>query len=338
MPIISKISRIFQHSPISCGSKRCMSVITVVNKAISKLITILIAIHNREINIETLIATNLSTTSISNFSISTTGHLSTVATNNLLAAAPVNLSNTPNSNTATKLILKRNLKAENNITKLEISNDSLPTNPQFINTTIWFSSVEFNNIPLVTVTNNKTLATIFPFKLKETTMVPLFSRAALEKKPITAIYTDVKVDGHLIKLILDSESTDSHQVNRAANTRIIIADGTTKTSIGKINDFPIEVNGIIIPIKLVITGSPKQKPSSIEPLRIPAMCGHFKPSHTPVPLIDLEKEKLKPTWEVYQMLWTDVDHNKLPPILIWDNNNQEKEKGKKELTWNTDQA
>ncbi|KAG9304610.1 hypothetical protein G9A89_020174 [Geosiphon pyriformis] len=37
--------------------------------------------------------------------------------------------------------------------------------------------------------------------------------------------------------------------------------------------------------------------------------------------------------EAYQVLWTDIDHNKLLPILAWDNNDNEKEKQRKELTW-----
>ncbi|KAG9305640.1 hypothetical protein G9A89_022562 [Geosiphon pyriformis] len=47
-------------------------------------------------------------------------------------------------------------------------------------------------------------------------------------------------------------------------------------------------------------------------------------------LIDLEEEKLKPTWEVYQASWADVDHNELPPILTWDDDNNGKEEQRKE--------
>ncbi|KAG9303719.1 hypothetical protein G9A89_018616 [Geosiphon pyriformis] len=61
------------------------------------------------------------------------------------------------------------------------------------------------------------------------------------------------------------------------------------------------------------------------------MCGHFKPSYIPVPLINLEEEKPKPTWEAYQVSWADVDHNKLLPILTWDDNDQEKGKKRKNL-------
>ncbi|KAG9303718.1 hypothetical protein G9A89_018615 [Geosiphon pyriformis] len=267
-----------------------MSVTTVISKVIFESIAILIATHNQKINVKTLITIQNATANLSTTSISTTDHLPTAATsnlsttisNNLSAAAPVNLSNTPNSNTTTKLISKQNPKAENDTTKLEIGNDSSLTNLQFINTTIWISSAEFrhqfypksefptlfkslaltNNIPPATITNNKILAAIFPFKLEETTTVPLFSRATLEEKPITVMYTDTKIDGHLIKLILDSESAGSiitrqlmdqlgRRVDRAASARIITANGATKTLIGEIDNFSIEVSGIIIPIKIL---------------------------------------------------------------------------------------
>ncbi|KAG9289001.1 hypothetical protein G9A89_015550 [Geosiphon pyriformis] len=298
---------------------------------------------------------NLSTTSISNSSISTTGHLLTAATsnlstttpNNLSAAAPVNLSNTPNSNTTTKLTSKWNPKAENDTTKLEISNDSSLTNLQFINTTIWISSVEFGhcNIPPTTVTNDEILATIFPFKLKKTTTVPLFNGATLKEKLITAMYTDAKVNGHLIKLILDSGLAGSiitrqlmdqlgHQVNRAISTKIITADKTTKTPIGKIDDFFIEVNGIIILIKVLV-----MKATQYQALvgnnwltKTNTILDWTTQNHMPAPLIDLEEEKPKPTWKAYQVSWADVDHNELLPILTWNNNDQEKRKEKEKLT------
>ncbi|KAG9302595.1 hypothetical protein G9A89_007299 [Geosiphon pyriformis] len=120
-----------------------------------------------------------------------------------------------------------------------------------------------SNILPATITENKSLDTIFPFKLKELLTMLLFSEAALEEKSIMAMYTDVKVDGHSIKLILDSELAGSiitkqlmdqlsRQVDCAASARIITADGATKTPIGEINNFSIEVNDIMVPIKVLI--------------------------------------------------------------------------------------
>ncbi|KAG9290494.1 hypothetical protein G9A89_002469 [Geosiphon pyriformis] len=99
-----------------------------------------------------------------------------------------------------------------------------------------------SNIPPATITEDESLAAIFPFEFEETTITPLFSEAALEAKPITAMYTDAKVKGQSIKLILDS----------TASARIITADEATKTPISKIDDFPFEVNGIVTSIKVLV--------------------------------------------------------------------------------------
>ncbi|KAG9297814.1 hypothetical protein G9A89_000119 [Geosiphon pyriformis] len=137
------------------------------------------------------------------------------------------------------------------------------------------------------------------------------------------MYTDAKID--------DSRSTGSiitkqlmnqlgHQINRAASARIITTDGATKTPISKIDALSIEVNGIIVPIK---NTQELQLSQNSQYTCVPAMCSHFKPITMPsAPLIEFEKEKKKSTWEVYQVSWADENHNKLPPILFWDNNNK----------------
>ncbi|KAG9306917.1 hypothetical protein G9A89_000785 [Geosiphon pyriformis] len=127
-----------------------------------------------------------------------------------------------------------------------------------------------NNIPPTTITKNKLLDAIFQFELEKPSTILLFSGATLEKKPITAMYTDAKVDGHSIKLILNSRSAGSIitrqlmdqlgcQVDCTASAKIITADGATKTSIGKINNFPFEVNGIMIPIKVLVMEATQYK-------------------------------------------------------------------------------
>ncbi|KAG9288356.1 hypothetical protein G9A89_021387 [Geosiphon pyriformis] len=49
------------------------------------------------------------------------------------------------------------------------------------------------------------------------------------------------------------------------------------------------------------------------------------------------KEKPKPTWEVYQVLWANVEHNELLPILNWEERNNVKGKGTEteKHTWET---
>ncbi|KAG9293987.1 hypothetical protein G9A89_019325 [Geosiphon pyriformis] len=66
-----------------------------------------------------------------------------------------------------------------------------------------------SNIPPAIVTNNEFLAAIFSFELEEPFPLLLFSGAVFEEKSITAMYTNAKVDGHPIKLILDSGSAGS---------------------------------------------------------------------------------------------------------------------------------
>ncbi|KAG9299977.1 hypothetical protein G9A89_009705 [Geosiphon pyriformis] len=313
-------------------------------------------------------ATNLSTASIS------TSNLSTTATSNLSAAAPNNLSNH---------------------SKLKIGDSCSSTDPQLLSPTIRLLTVESeyrllvtpedvttnnsksnplqttltNNIPSAMVTKNESFTAIFPFKLKETINPPLFSRAALKKKPITTMYTDAKVDGHFIKLILDSGSAGSIitrqlmnqlgcQVDCTASTRIITANEVTKTPIREIDNFPIEINSIIVPIKVFIMEATQyqaligndwlsktnatldwntqelQLSQNSQHTRVPVMCSHFKSITTPsTPLIKFEEEKTKPTWEAYQVSWANIDHNKLLPILIWNNNDNGKKKQREKPTW-----
>ncbi|KAG9300245.1 hypothetical protein G9A89_011318 [Geosiphon pyriformis] len=120
-----------------------------------------------------------------------------------------------------------------------------------------------SNIPPATIFHNKSLAAIFFFELEETIPVPLFSRATFDTKPITTMYTNAKIDGYFIKLILNSGSVGSIitrqlidqlgcQVNHAVNVRIITANGAIKTPIGEINNLSIEINGIIVSIKVLM--------------------------------------------------------------------------------------
>ncbi|KAG9301624.1 hypothetical protein G9A89_016694 [Geosiphon pyriformis] len=124
-------------------------------------------------------------------------------------------------------------------------------------------SLGTGNIPPATVTNDELLAAIFSFELEELLSTPLFSGAMLEEKPITTMYTNAKMNGHFIKLILNNRSAGSiitkqfidqlgYQVDCAVSARIIIADEATKTPIDKIDNFLFEVNSIITPIKILV--------------------------------------------------------------------------------------
>ncbi|KAG9305935.1 hypothetical protein G9A89_016588 [Geosiphon pyriformis] len=220
----------------------------------------------------------------------------------------------------------QNSKTKIDTTELEIVNSGLSTNPQFSKPNLGTKNSQnpnvqhylsllvtpkdtspnqqkpnqhkllISNILPATITNNKLLATIFSFEFEKTIPVLLFSEATLDTKPITTMYTDAKVDDHTIKLILNSRSTGNiitqqlidqlgHRVDCAASTCIITADRAIKTPIGKIDDFSFEVNGIIVLIKVLTT-------------------------NLTTPLIEFEKKEKKLTWEAYQMLWAEKNHNK----------------------------
>ncbi|KAG9306335.1 hypothetical protein G9A89_018218 [Geosiphon pyriformis] len=183
----------------------------------------------------------------------------TAVTTHLSAAVSDNLSASTNSNTATELTSKQNPRAKIDPTKLEIIDENTQPNNLETNQQPTLTS----NIPPAIITENKSLDAIFPFKLEELLTTPLFSGAALKEKPITVMYTDAKVDGHFIKLILNSGLAGSiitkqlidqlsRQVDCAANTRIITTNKATKTPIGKIDDFSIKVNDIMVPIKVLV--------------------------------------------------------------------------------------
>ncbi|KAG9285475.1 hypothetical protein G9A89_010950 [Geosiphon pyriformis] len=93
----------------------------------------------------------------------------------------------------------------------------------------------------------------------ETTTVPLFSGATLDTKLITVMYTDVKIDGHAIKLILDSGSADSIITQQLMD----------------------QLNWTIQELQLSQNSQHTQ---------VPTTCGHFKTSNMPTPLIEFEKE------------------------------------------------
>ncbi|KAG9295108.1 hypothetical protein G9A89_006089 [Geosiphon pyriformis] len=119
------------------------------------------------------------------------------------------------------------------------------------------------NIPPATVIKYEFLVVIFSFEIEEPTEISLFSGATLEEKPIIAIYTDAKIDGQFIKLILDSGLAGSiitrqfmnqldHRVDQAASAKIITANRTTKTPIGEIDNLLIKINDITVPIKILV--------------------------------------------------------------------------------------
>ncbi|KAG9288187.1 hypothetical protein G9A89_020493 [Geosiphon pyriformis] len=119
-------------------------------------------------------------------------------------------------------------------------------------------------IPPARIAENANLLDIFPFEFKANESSFLLSNAAAnEQKAITAMYTEAKVERKAIRLILDSGSTGSiityqlmqqlkRNVDQPAQIVIITADGMKKTPIGEINNFPFTLDGIIIPVKILV--------------------------------------------------------------------------------------
>ncbi|KAG9304646.1 hypothetical protein G9A89_020210 [Geosiphon pyriformis] len=78
------------------------------------------------------------------------------------------------------------------------------------------------------------------------------------------------------------------QVDCAASTRIITANGATKTPISEIDDFLFEINSIIAPIKVLVMEAIQYQ---AQHTCVPAMCSHFWINTTSTPLIEFKEEK-----------------------------------------------
>ncbi|KAG9295580.1 hypothetical protein G9A89_003883 [Geosiphon pyriformis] len=339
--IVAKINHTHLHQPINSGNRKCVSATIVRNKDISKL-TFQTLNHYPNQNQDQYQNNYLPITQQpiyhppvyqppihqpqpQNPAQMTSGNPRSRVTQNwrlvMVVHQPIPSSlNSPSGSYTQNLDTSRvqNPNSQHYLSLLVTPENAISNNTEFN------QHIPTNTILPITIFSDKSLAAIFSFELKENTTIPLFSGAALEEKPITAMYTDARVDGHSIKLILD--------IDRAASARIITADGATKTPISEIDDFPFEVNGIVTPIKVLELQLTYQG----QYIRVPATCGHFKTPSKEKLLIELEEEKEKPTWEAYQVSWADEEHNELLPILSWDDNYQEKGKQKKELTWETD--
>ncbi|KAG9299094.1 hypothetical protein G9A89_020407 [Geosiphon pyriformis] len=97
----------------------------------------------------------------------------------------------------------------------------------------------------------------------------LLSNVAVNKqKAITVMYTKAEVEGKPIHLILDSGSAGSiityqliqqlqQTVDKPAQTVIIMADGIKKTPVREIDNFPFTIDGITIPVKVLVMDAPQ---------------------------------------------------------------------------------
>ncbi|KAG9299688.1 hypothetical protein G9A89_006404 [Geosiphon pyriformis] len=185
-----------------------------------------------------------------------------------------------------------------------------------------------SNIPPVTITKDITLAAIFPFDINNLNTHSLFSGTAINQdKPITALYTDARVRGIDIKLILNSGSAGSiitkqlidqlgRQVDCAATTQIITVNENTKTPIREIDNFLFEINGIQIPTKVLVIEATQYQAlignDWLQHAQVPAICRHFKNQCTKKPLIEFKDTSMPPTIKTYQVLWEKAELKKNP--------------------------
>ncbi|KAG9300879.1 hypothetical protein G9A89_015335 [Geosiphon pyriformis] len=182
----------------------------------------------------------------------------------------------------------------------------------------------------------------------------MFNGAALnEKHPITAMYTEATVNNTPIKLILDSRSAESiimlqlvnqlgFKVDCAATSQIITVNESTKLLYGEIDSFSFKINGIIIPIKVLVMNTTQYQVligndwltkanttldwTTQELLinynghqaKIPVTCGHFqKPSANQRPTFEFEENPALPAIKTYQLSWADDQRTGLPAIPTW---------------------
>ncbi|KAG9305431.1 hypothetical protein G9A89_021149 [Geosiphon pyriformis] len=142
-----------------------------------------------------------------------------------------------------------------------------------------------SNIPPATITEDTTLAIIFPFDINNLNTHSLFSRAVINQdKPITALYTDARVRERDIKLILDSKSVSSIITKQLMNQLALVKNNWLSKANATLDWNTQE-------LQLTFNG---------QHVQVPAMCGHFKNQHTKEPLIEFEDTSMPPTIETYQ--------------------------------------
>ncbi|KAG9288464.1 hypothetical protein G9A89_015670 [Geosiphon pyriformis] len=152
-------------------------------------------------------------------------------------------------------------------------------------------SNSFNNTILpAQIAQNANLSDLFSFEFKANKSPFLLSNAAVnEQKAITAMYTQTKVKGKPIQLILDSGLAE----------------------IGEIDNFSFTINGITIPVKVLVIDILQYQALKTQELkisyqeqyiRVPATCGIFNKKSEKVLVFEFEEEKKLPVTETFMAL------------------------------------
>ncbi|KAG9301006.1 hypothetical protein G9A89_018958 [Geosiphon pyriformis] len=193
-------------------------------------------------------------------------------------------------------------------------------------------------IPPARIAKNANLSDIFSFEFEANKSPFLLSNAAAnEQKAITAMYTKAKVEGKPIHLILDSGSTGSiityqlmqqlkRNIDRPAQTIIVTADGMKKTPVGEIDNFLFTIDGITIPVKVLVMDALQyqalvrnnwlQKANANlnwetqeltisyqgQHAQVPATCGTFNKCSEKAPAFEFKPEEEKPIIKTFMAL------------------------------------
>ncbi|KAG9295914.1 hypothetical protein G9A89_006653 [Geosiphon pyriformis] len=178
-------------------------------------------------------------------------------------------------------------------------------------------------IPLARIAENANLSNIFSFEFEANESPFLLSSAVANKqKAITAIYTEAEAEGKPIRLILDIKKN----VDRPAQTVIVTANSMKKTPVEEIDNFPFTLDGITIPVKVLIIDAPQyqalvgniwlQKANvkldwetqelqisyQGQHAQVPVTCGTFNKCSEKAPAFEFEPEEEKPIIETFMAL------------------------------------
>ncbi|KAG9289999.1 hypothetical protein G9A89_010305 [Geosiphon pyriformis] len=167
------------------------------------------------------------------------------------------------------------------------------------------------------IAENANLSDIFPFEFEANESPFLLNNAVVnEQKAITAMYTKAEVEGKPIRLILDSGSAGSiityqlmqqlkKNVDRPVQTIIVTANSMKKTPVEEIDNFPFTIDGITIPVKVLVMDAPQYQALELtisyqeQHVRVPATCDTFNKCSKKALAFEFEPEKEKPIIETF---------------------------------------
>ncbi|KAG9297270.1 hypothetical protein G9A89_009952 [Geosiphon pyriformis] len=172
------------------------------------------------------------------------------------------------------------------------------------------SSYAPTTIPPARIAKNANLSDIFPFEFEANKSPFLLSNAAAnEQKAITAMYTKAEVEGEAICLILDNGSARSiityQNVDRPAQTVIITANGMKKTPVEEIDNFLFTLDGITIPVKVLIIDALQYQALTGKPKNYKSFTKDDMPKYlllVKAPVFKFEEEEEKPVVETFMAL------------------------------------